>query len=121
MLLRFGPVVENWATVYGMFSKCTCQALSGHDDVIQDFHYHLKPSQSSQEDKRLPETQVLSVVAAFLWLHSSRSSSSLTNTWLLTTKCIDAATTCPVVASFVKCCQFQTFILLPPEHLGGYC
>ena len=41
--------------LWKLFSKRTGQELSGHDDVIHDFHHRLKPSQSSQEDGRLPE------------------------------------------------------------------
>ena len=41
--------------LWKLLSKRTGQELSGHDDVIHDFHHRLKPSQSSQEDRRLPE------------------------------------------------------------------
>ena len=41
--------------LWKLFSKRTGQELSGHDDVIHDFHHRLKLSQSSQEDGCLPE------------------------------------------------------------------
>ena len=41
--------------LWKLFSKRTCQEHSGHDDVNRDFEDPLKPSQSGQEDRRLPE------------------------------------------------------------------
>ena len=76
MRLRFGPLVKNWATVYGncfpkglvrnflvmMTSSMTSITVSNPHNPVKKTDVFLK-------------TQVQSVVAAFLWLYSWRSSS----------------------------------------------
>ena len=75
MRLRFGPLVKNWATVYG---NCFPKGLAGTfwssmtssmtSITVSNPHNTVKKTDVFQK------TQVRSVVAAFLWLRSFRSS-----------------------------------------------
>ena len=67
MCLRFGPQVKNWAMVYG---NCYPKGL------VKNFLVMITVSNPHNPFKKTDifrKTQLQSTVAAFLWLHSSRS------------------------------------------------